>query len=389
MRTGPGRLRWGIVGGGETSQIGRAHRIAAGFDGEFELAAAAPDIDPAKGREFAIRCGVRRERAYGCWREMLERESQIEEADRLDLITVATPNSTHFEITDAFLQAGFHVLCEKPLTTRLGDARSLVRLARERDLILAVNYGYTGYPLVRHARALVQAGQLGAVRVVVAEFAHGSHADADDADNPRVRWRYDPAQAGVSSVLADTGLHAMHMAYFVIGRRVASVSADFASCVEGRALEDDALLALRFSGGEVGRLWASAVALGQIHGLTLRVFGERGGLRWSQEQPNQLFWTPLGGPTRTLERGDTTLSEVAVRGSRVTVGHAEGMLSAFANIYAGIARDIRGRVRGARPTTAPNYPTGEDGLHTLAAVHAAAASARESGAWVRVGANSA
>ena len=378
------RLRWGIVGGGETSQIGGAHRIASGFEGLFQLAAAAPDIDPDRGRAFAIRCGVPQSRAYGNWREMLDRERSLEPSERVDLVTVATPNSTHFEITSAFLESGFHVLCEKPLTTDLEDARTLVNLARRKDRILAVNYGYSGYPLVRQARAMVEQGQLGAIRVVVAEFAHGSHADAADADNPRVRWRYDPLQAGISSVLADTGLHALHMACYVTGKQVASVSADFASCVEGRILEDDAMAVLRLTGGGVGRLWASAVAVGQIHGLTIRVFGERGGLRWCQEHPNQLHWTPLRSPTQVLERGDAGLAAIARRGSRITVGHTEGMLSAFANIYADIADDIIRRKLGRQPAIPVDYPTGEDGLHTLAVVHAAAASAKESGAWVRL-----
>ena len=286
------KLRWGMIGGGEHSQIGGAHRIGASLDGFFEFAAGALDIVPEKGREFAMRYGVAAERAYGDWREMLVRESELPPGDRLDLVTVATPNSTHFEIAHAFLEQGFHVLCEKPLTTTVPDAEKLVSTALEQNRILAVNYGYTGYPMVRQARAMVNSGDLGAIRVVVAEFAHGSHADATDADNPRVRWRYDPAQAGVSSVLADTGLHALHMACYVLGRSVDRVAADFASCVAGRALEDDAMVTLRFAEGAVGRLWASAIAVGQIHGLTLRVFGERGGLRWSQEQPNQLAWTP-------------------------------------------------------------------------------------------------
>ena len=203
--------------------------------------------------------------------------------------------------------------------------------------------------------------------------------------NPRIRWRYDPQQAGVSSVLADTGLHALHMACYVLGSDVARVSADFVSAVAGRDLEDDALVAIRFSGGEVGRLWASAVAVGQTHGLSLRVFGEKGGLRWSQEQPNQLYWTPLGKPTRTLERGDAALSGEAARASRITVGHAEGMLEAFANIYADLAEAIRATRTGQMAAISRvSYPTGEDGLHTLAAVFAAAQSARTDGAWVDV-----
>lgn len=379
------KLRWGMVGGGEDSQIGGAHRTGSALDGEYELTAGALDIDPARAREYAIRLGIAPERAYGDWQRMVEREKGLDGVERLDLVTVATPNSTHHEIAKAFLEAGFDVLCEKPLATDLESARDLVETARSADQILAVNYGYSGYPMVRQAKIMVESGDLGGIRVVVAEFAHGSHADAEDADNPRVRWRYDPRQAGVSSVMADIGLHAIHLACFVIGRHVSRVSADFASCVKGRELEDDASVALRFSGGEVGRLWASAVAVGQQHGLTLRVFGERGGLRWSQEQPNQLYWTPLGEPTRTLERGDASLAPEAVRASRITVGHAEGMLGAFGNIYLDLAEIQRARAEG-RPSdpAATLYPTGADGLHTLAAVHACVESAREGGVWIDI-----
>ena len=377
-----GKLRWGLIGGGEGSQIGSAHRIGATLDGRFELVAAAMDIDPDRGREFALRQGVGAARAHGDWREMLRREAALGSAERLDLVTVATPNATHYPIAKAFLADGFDVLCEKPLTTTVAEGEDLARTAREAGRILAVNYGYSGYPMVRQARAMVRAGELGRIRVVVAEFAHGSHADASDGDNPRVRWRYDPTQAGVSSVLADTGLHALHMACFVIGQDVRRVSADFVSTVAGRDLEDDASVALRFGGGAAGRLWASAVAVGQQHGLTLRVFGERGGLRWSQEQPNQLYWTPLGEPTRALERGDERLAAEARAGSRVTVGHVEGMLGAFANIYSDLAESIRARRAGR--AAASLYPTGEEGVRTLAVVHAAARSSASGGAWVDV-----
>ena len=381
----PRKLHWGMVGGGESSQIGGAHRIGAAIDHEFEFVAGALDIDPAEGRKYAMRMGIAPARAYGDWRQMLKHESNQAEEERLHLVTVATPNATHYEIAKSFLQAGFDVLCEKPLTTTPETAEDLVATAKKENRILAVNYGYSGYPMVRQARAMVAAGDLGRIRLVVAEFAHGSHADASDTDNPRVRWRYDPLQAGVSSVLADTGLHAIHMACFVIGREVARVSADFASCVTGRELEDDASVALRFTGGEVGRIWASAIAVGQQHGLTLRVFGERGGMSWSQEQPNQLYWTPLGEPTRALERGNASLYPEALRASRITVGHVEGMLGAFGNIYADLAEAIRAREAQRDPeSVAAAYPTGEDGLHTLAVVHSAVESVRNGGSWVDI-----
>lgn len=370
-------INWGMIGGGRGSQIGPAHRIGAGIDGHFRLAAGALDHRPDEGRAFAAELGVAPERAYGDWREMLEGERSRD--DRIQLVTVATPNDTHHEITKAFLEAGIHVLCEKPMTMTVAEGEDIVRTAQARERICAVNYGYSGYALVRHMRAMVARGDLGGVRVVVAEFAHGHHADAADADNPRVRWRYDPEKAGVSAVFADCGIHALHMASFVTGDHVTELSADFVSALPQRSLEDDAMINLRFAKGATGRLWTSAVAVGRQHGLTLQVFGEKGGLRWAQEQPNQLFWTPLGGRTEVIERGEANLSPEADRASRVTIGHAEGMPLAFANIYTDIALAIRS---GAPTEAAPIYPTAEDGLRSVAAVHAAVASATERGRWV-------
>ena len=377
------RLQWGLIGGGEGSQIGAAHRIAARRHDAFELTAAALDIDPIRAREYAIRLGVPRARAYGDWRQMLEVERQ--RTDRVDLVTIATPNSSHFEITRAFLAAGFDVLCEKPLTNTVAEAEEIVQVARSHDRICAVNYGYSGYPLIRHARAMVARGDLGRIRVVVAEFAHGHHADAAQADNPRLRWRYDAAVAGVSSVLADCGIHALHLACFITGQQLESLSADFASTIPGRPLEDDALLAFRMSQGAVGRLWTSAVAIGRAHGLTIQIYGELGGLRWQQEQPNQLYWTPLRAPTSIIERGASGLSVEADRATHLTVGHAEGLPGAFGNIYADVAEVLRARKAGRPPDPlALSFPRAEDGLLGVAAIHAAAASASAGGAWVKL-----
>src|SRR5579872_3683309 len=223
------RLNWGLIGGGEGSQIGGTHRIAAGLDGAFQLVAGALDIDAARSREYGTRVGIPADRAYGDWRAMIAAEQS--RPDRPALVTVATPNASHFEITRALLEAGFDVLCEKPLTTTLAEAAEIVRLARMHGRICAVNYGYSGYALVRHVRAMVARGDLGHVRVVVAEFAHGHHANAADADNPRVRWRYDPKLAGISSIVADCGIHALHMACYVTGQQLSSLSADFATTI--------------------------------------------------------------------------------------------------------------------------------------------------------------
>lgn len=375
------KLNWGMIGGGDGSQIGPAHRISAGLDGAFAFVAGALDHRPEEGRAFGQRLGLAADRAYGDWREMLTGE--VARPDRVDLVTVATPNATHFEITRAFLQAGFHVLCEKPMTMTVEEGEEIVGLARETGQICAVNYGYTGYSLVRHMRAMVARGDLGKIRLVKAEFAHGHHADAANADNPRVRWRYDPAQAGVSAQFADCGIHALHMASFVCGQEVTRLSADTVSCIASRVLEDDAMVNFRMDGGTVGRLWTSSVAIGRQHGLTLQVFGEKGGLRWAQEQPNQLYWMPLGGRLQTIERGEGNLSPEADRTSRVTVGHAEGMPLAFANIYADLAEAIRARKEGRPMDPAANlYPRAEDGLRSMAAVFAVAQSGKAEGVWV-------
>ena len=375
------RLNWGMIGGGEGSQIGPAHRISTVVDGLYNFVAGALDANADKGRDYAMRLGVTEDRAYGGWKDMLAGERKRD--DRVDLVTVATPNATHFEISKAFLEAGFNVLCEKPMTVTVDEAEELVKVAAKSGKVCAVNYGYSGYPMARHMRAMVKRGDLGKVRLIKAEFAHGFHADAADLDNPRVRWRYDPKQAGISAQFADCGIHALHMASFVAGQNALELSADFVSCLEGRVLEDDAMVNFRMDGGAVMRLWTSSVAIGRMHGFTLQVFGEKGGLRWAQEFPNQVYWTPLNGRTVTLERGGPDLSPEADRASRITIGHPEGMPLAFANIYTDLHEVISAHSEGRSPNPlALNYPTAVDGLRSIAAIKAAVDSAAAKGSWV-------
>ncbi len=362
-----------MIGGGEGSQIGPAHRLGAQADGNFTLAAGALDHDAAKGRDFAERLGVEPDRAYGDWRQMLAGE--LARDDRVDLVTVATPNATHFEITKAFLENGFNVLCEKPMTMTVAEGEEIVRVAEASGKICAVNYCYSAYPMVRQMRAMVAAGEIGKVRLVVTNFSHGHHGDAADADNPRVRWRYDPELAGVSGQFADCGIHALHMASFIAGDDVREVSADFASTISSRTLEDDAMVNFRMETGIVGRLWTSSVAIGRQHGFDIQVFGETGGFRWASEQPNQVFYTPVGGRTQIMEKGESGLSDEATRLSRVAIAHPEGFPLAVANIYVDLARAIRGEV-------VESLPKAVDGLRSMAAVHAAVASAGARGTWV-------
>jgi predicted dehydrogenase len=374
------KLKWGMIGGGAGSQIGPAHRLGASLDGLFEFTAGALDHRPEEGVRYGQTFGLGN-RAYGSWQEMLSSEKVL--ANPVDLVTIATPNSTHFEITKAFLEGGFHVLCEKPMTMTVEEAEEIVKISDATRKICAVNYGYSGYSLVRHMRAMVTRGDIGKIRLVNAEFAHGHHADAADADNPRVRWRYDPKQAGVSAQFADCGIHALHMASFVTGQVVTKLSADIVSCISVRELEDDAMVNFRMDGGAVGRLWTSSIAIGRQHGLGIQVFGEKGGLRWSQEQPNQLFYMPLGGRMQVIERGEENLSPEADRATRVTIGHSEGMPLAFANIYTDLAEAIRA-LKGQRDIdpSANLYPRAEDGLRSMAAVFAVAESGKQKGTWV-------
>ncbi len=375
------RLNWGMIGGGKGSQIGPAHRLATAMDGEFAFVAGALDHRPDAARAFGQELGLSEDRSYGGWQEMLEGESA--RPDRVELVTVATPNATHFEIAKAFLKEGFDVLCEKPMTITVEEAEEILRLCTDTGRICAVNYGYSGYPLVRHMRAMVAREDLGKVRLVVSNFSHGHHADAADADNPRVRWRYDPEQAGVSAQFADCGIHALHLASFVTGQHVQHLSADCVSCITGRELEDDAMVNFRMDGGATGRLWTSSVAVGRQHGLEIQVFGETGGLRWSQEHPNQLYWMPLGERLQVIERGETSLSPGADRASRMTIGHSEGLSLAFANIYRDLAEHIRARKEGRETDDAADFiPGAEDGLRSVAAIHAVAKSGRANGAWI-------
>ena len=369
-------MNWGLIGGGKGSQIGEPHRIASRIDGLFALKAGALDVDAKAGRDFAVSLGIEPTRAYGDWREMLAAEKEKPMGERLDLVTVATPNNTHFEITKAFLQAGFNVLCEKPLTMTVAEADELVRVAEKSGKICAVNFGYSGYPMAIQAREMIRRGDLGKVHLIVGEFAHGFHASGEDADNPRLRWRYDPAQAGVSAIVADVGVHVFHMAEFMLGQKLTKLSAQMDHCVASRQLEDDAQIAARFSDGVIGRFWLSAVATGHQHGFNVRVFGSKGGLRWWQEQPNQLWYSQGNGPAQTLERGSAGLYPEALDASRITQGHAEGMLIAFANIYRGIYRKISGGVG--------QFPSVQDGAAMVRAVHAAVASGVAQGKWVSV-----
>jgi predicted dehydrogenase len=374
-------LRLGIVGGGPGSAIGDTHRRAARFDGRFELVAGAFASDAARSRAFAATLGLAPERRYGSWQEMAEQEPR--RRDGVEVVAVVTPNSSHHAVARAFLERGVDVICDKPLTTALEQALDLVRLVRRTRLVFAVTYGYTGYPMVRQAREMIRAGELGEIRLVQVEHAEGWAATRLEAEgHKQAAWRMTPAIAGPSAVVGDLGTHAHHLARFVTGLEVTELSAELSTVVPGRTADDNAHLKLRFGNGARGMMWASMAAAGHLQGQRIRVFGDEGSLEWFQEQPEQLLVRPVEGPHRLLWRGAPYLAPAAQRVSRVWAGHPEGFLEAFANVYGDVAEAVLARRDGVPADPLATFPTVEDGALGVKFVEAAVESSRRGGAWV-------
>jgi len=363
-------LRLGMVGGGQGAYIGNIHRLAARLDGAWQLVAGAFDADPEKGRAFARAEGIDPARSYGTWQELIAGELARE--DRVDAVAICTPNFTHFPIAKALIEAGFDVICEKPLTATLEDAVALERLARDSGRFVGVTYTYSGYPMVHEARVGVAAGEIGAVRTVQVEYPLEWMATAiEQQGNAQAAWRTDPKKNGRGGSIGDIGTHAYHLAGFVTGLKLQSLTADLATFVGGRALDDNAHVMLRYEGGARGLLWSSQVAIGNSNGVRLRVFGEKGSLQWFQEQPNELVLTPLNGRVQLIKRGADDLSADARARTRTPPGHPEGYLEAFANLYAGFAEAIRARRENRAPAPlGQNLPTAYDGLKGVAFVEA-------------------
>ncbi len=363
-------LRLGMIGGGDGAYIGGIHRIAARMDGAFKLVTGAFDVDPARGQTFAVKEGISPDRAYGSYKDLIAGE--IGREDRVEIVAICTPNFTHYPIAKALLEAGFDVICEKPLTTTIEDALDLETLAISKECYLGVTYTYCGYPMIHEAREMIARGDLGAIRTVQMEYPLEWMAEAIEAEgNAQAAWRTDPKKNGRGGAIGDIGTHAYHLAGFVTGLKLDSLMSDLATFVPGRQLDDNAHVMLRYEGGARGLLWASQVALGCSNGLRLRVFGEKGGLFWHQEAPNKLLFAPLNEQSRTIKRGADYLSAAAVARMRTPPGHPEGYLEAFSNLYAGFAEAIRSREEGRSPAPiGQNLPTLHDGVKGVAFVDA-------------------
>ena len=370
-----------MVGGGPGAFIGGVHRMAARLDDRWELVAGAFSRDADRARAAASELHVAPDRAYADFRAMARAEAG--RPDGIDAVAVVTPNASHHAIARAFLDAGVHVVCEKPMATTLADALDLVRAARDGGRVFVLTHNYTGYPMVRQARAMVAAGEIGAVRVVQVEYPQDWLATRlEDTGNQQAAWRVDPAQAGPAGSLGDLGTHAHNLAEFVTGLRLEAVCADLSAFVPGRALDDNAQALLRFRGGARGALWSSQVSPGNENALRLRVYGEKAGLEWSQEHPNQLRFGPLGEAPRTLARGAGGLRPEAAAATRIPAGHPEGYLEAFAQLYRDAAELVAARMEGRSPDPlASQAPTAEDGARGIRFLEAAVESSRR-GAWV-------
>nr|WP_319483120.1 Gfo/Idh/MocA family oxidoreductase [uncultured Cohaesibacter sp.] len=369
------KLKLGMVGGGVTAFIGGVHRIASRIDDRYELVAGALDNDPERGKAFAVAIGIAPERAYDNYEEMIKAEAGRQ--DRPDVIAIVTPNFLHFPVAKAALEAGFHVICEKPMTTSLEDAKILAETVRKTGKTLFLTHTYTGYPMVRQAREMVACGAIGELRRVQVEYAQDWLAAPDeDPEAAGANWRNDPKKAGQGGAIGDIGTHSYNLAAFVAGVEPTEILAELTALVPGRKVDDDACVLLRYANGARGSIWASQVVAGNGNNLSLRIYGAKGGLEWWQEKPEELWYTPLGEPRRLLRRNGVENTPAAVAGSRIPAAHPEGYLEAFANIYRDAADAIE------KNEVAALVPNANDGVSGLAFVTASLESSAKGGVWV-------
>lgn len=364
------RVTLGMVGGGKDAFIGAVHRSAAWLDGLIELKAGAFSSSPEKAKASGRALGIEEERNYGSWEEMLERESARPEGERIDAVSIVTPNHMHYPVAKAFAEAGFHVICDKPLVHTSEQARELVQLAKDNNIIFAVTYNYTGYPMVKQARHLIQQGELGEIRKVIVEYNQGWLSQKlEDQGAKQAEWRTDPARSGIAGAVGDIGSHAENLVSTVTGLELEAICADLTTFVPGRRLDDDGNMLLRFTNGAKGLLYCSQISAGDENDLRIRVYGEKAGLSWSQENPNYLHLNPQGAPEQVYKRGNDYLCEAAQRAQRIPFGHPEGYFEAFANLYTSVAKTILARKAGQSPDPLDaDFPTvleGARGVHFI------------------------
>ena len=356
------KIRLGIVGGGIGAFVGSIHRIAARLDDRYELLAGALSSEPKRAADSAAEHGIDPKRSYASFEEMAKKEGKLKHG--IEAVAIVTPNHLHCAVAKAFLGAGIHVICDKPLSSSLEDAEQIEKIVEGSGLIFAITYNYSGYPMVRHAREMVAAGKLGNIRVIQVEYAQDWLATNIEAEGQKqAAWRTDPARAGTGGSIGDIGTHAFHLAEFISGLEAKSLLAELDTFVAGRSLDDNANILLHYSNGAKGMLWSSQVASGQENALRIRLFGDKGGLEWDQEDPNYLQYRPLQETRQILTRVGSGVGEMAARATRIPAGHPEGFLEGFANLYRDIADMIEASRTGKSLTTlVPDVPDGVKGV---------------------------
>ena len=379
-----GRIRYGMVGGGQGAFIGAVHRIAARIDDKYELVAGALSADPAKAQASGEELGLSADRIYDDFKTMAKAEAKRE--DGIEAVSIVTPNHMHYPVAKAFIEAGIHVICDKPLSLNLKEAKSLAALLKKNPkIIFALTHNYSGYPMIRQAREMVEAGELGEIRLVQGEYPQDWLAtDLEKTGQKQAAWRTDPKRSGAGGCVGDIGTHTYQLGCFVSGLMLDELSADLTSFVKGRKLDDNVSVMLRYKGGAKGHIWASQVAVGHENGLKLRVYGTKGGIEWTQADPNYLWFTPLGGQRRLITRGGAGAGPASARVTRIPGGHPEGYLEGFANIYTEVARAIEAKRAGKKLDKEVQFPSIEDGVAGMTFIEACVMSSAKNGKWTKV-----
>ena len=377
------KLRYGMVGGGPGAFIGEVHRKAAALDGHMELVAGAFSSSKEKSANMGKQLQLNSDRVYGSFREMAEKEAQLPEDERIDFVSVVTPNHLHFPVCKAFIEQGIHVVCDKPLTNTIEEAEELCRLVEKHDVVFGLTHTYTGYPMVKQAREMIRDNKLGKLRKVVVEYPQGWLSEPIEQEGAKqAEWRTDPDKAGISSAVGDIGTHAENLVEYMTGLKMEKLYADITSFVEGRKLEDDANLLVHYEQGVKAILYCSQISVGEENDLRIRIYGTDASLEWGQENPNYLYVRYPDRPEEIYKRGNPYLSEISNFNNRIPPGHPEGFIEAFANIYLNVGRTILAKERGEKPGRfATDFPTVYDGAIGVHFIHKTIESGKK-GQWV-------
>ena len=379
------RIKLGMVGGGKGAFIGAVHRIASRIDDRYELVAGAFSSNPEKSLASGKELGISPDRNYKDYLEMASKES--ERTDKIDAVAIVTPNHMHHPIAMAFIEKGFHIICDKPLAMNLKECEELVKATKEKDIIFALTHNYTGYPMIRNAKAMCEQGDLGNIRVIQAEYAQDWLTEdienkPESGGNKQAAWRTDPAQSGGGGCIGDIGTHAFNLVRFITSLQPQQLSAELTSFVSGRQLDDNAQISIRFNGGAKGSIWSSQVAPGNENHLMIRIYGEKGGLEWCQEDPNYLYFTKYGEPKQKITRGGAGALDVSNEVTRIPPGHPEGYLEGFANIYTDVANALIDKKNGTFNPDNHQFPSVEDGFEGIKFIERSIASSSSNSSWV-------